>query len=100
LVNDRASWSHLFERNGRCKPAPEPPQPIRWCLGARALNFSRALREQFDGLHGYRVLPLDFDFEPEAMASEGFHPGPPIYALWRKNLAELIKSDFTREGDS
>lgn len=79
---------------------PALPQPIRWCLGTRAENFSRALQRQFHGLHGCRVVPLDFDFKPEAMATDGFHPGPPIYALWGKNLAGLVRTDFLKEGDS
>jgi lysophospholipase L1-like esterase len=28
------------------------------------------------------------------MAADGFHPGPPAYALWGQAIAQAIRTDF------
>jgi lysophospholipase L1-like esterase len=61
---------------------PALPQPLRWALGAQARRFDRRLaawcRTQPDCLH----LPFGELPDRAMLASDGFHPGPPIYARW------------------
>lgn len=66
---------------------PALPQPMRWFLGQRAKAFNRALEHFVKAHPECRVLVSPFDFVPEMMASDGFHPGPPAYALWAKTAA-------------
>ncbi len=71
---------------------PALPQPLRWFLGERARRFDAALRElasrRADALH----VPLDDIDDPTLMASDGFHPGPELYAHWGRMMAEIIAS--------
>lgn len=61
---------------------PALPQPLRWALGAQARRFDARLAAwcgaQSDCLH----LPFGELPDTGMMASDGFHPGPPIYARW------------------
>ena len=36
-------------------------------------------------------IPLNLPVGPEYMASDGFHPGLGIYALWGQAAAEMIR---------
>jgi lysophospholipase L1-like esterase len=71
---------------------PSLPEPLRWYIGSRAKRVDFAIqgwsRDQPDCDH----IQLNFPVGPEYMASDGFHPGPGIYALWGKAAAELIRS--------
>lgn len=70
---------------------PALPHPLRWYLGARARRFDRVLAvwasEQRDCSH----VALDFAPDPALAASDGFHPGPPAYAIWAEALASRIR---------
>ena len=66
---------------------PALPQPLRWFLGQRAKAFNRQLATFAQGRADCRVLDLPLDFKPEMMASDGFHPGVPAYALWAEAVA-------------
>lgn len=70
---------------------PALAQPLRWHLGQRAQAFDQALR-QLHKQHANSVyLPLNFDLNSKAMASDGFHPGRPVYREWAKQLANIVK---------
>lgn len=66
---------------------PALPQPLRWFLGQRAKAFNRQLLTFAQARADCCVLALPFDFKPEMMASDGFHPGVPAYALWAEAVA-------------
>ena len=72
---------------------PALPQPLRGLLGLRALAFTRTI-ERFcrdaDGCVFVSAAESYRDLPQEAMASDGFHPGPQIYQLWASTLAERI----------
>lgn len=64
---------------------PALPQPLRWFIGARAVDLDGALArvaEETGCLH----LPIAFDerITEAEMASDGFHPGPLVYAEWAR----------------
>jgi lysophospholipase L1-like esterase len=39
-------------------------------------------------------MPAAYDPEPALMAQDGFHPSEKFYALWAKELASRIISDW------
>jgi lysophospholipase L1-like esterase len=71
---------------------PSLPEPLRGCIGDRAKRLDNAIqswsREQPDCDH----IRLDFPVSTENMASDGFHPGPGIYALWADAAAAVIRA--------
>lgn len=70
---------------------PALPQPLRWYLGRRARQFDRTLRRLVAEEEGAHYVPLDFPATAEMMASDRFHPGPPIYAAWAARAAATIR---------
>ena len=54
---------------------PALPQPLRWCLGSRAIAFSRALESDVAAEANSRFLALDFTEDVTQMARDGFSPG-------------------------
>ena len=67
------------------------PQPLRWLAGRDAAAHERALArwavQQSAVSHLPFELPLD---DPALLASDGFHPGAPLYRLWGDALAMHI----------
>ena len=75
---------------------PALPQPLRWWLGRRAERFDAALEAWARSRPGCEYLGLRAGGEVEVpdarmMASDGFHPGPAIYALWARAAARRIR---------
>jgi lysophospholipase L1-like esterase len=71
---------------------PALPQPLRWYVGSRARDFNRVLAEVAASRPGCEFLALGHEMmDISAMASDGFHPGPPIYALWAREAAKRIQ---------
>ena len=70
---------------------PALPQPLRWYVGSRARDFNRILADLAGKRPGCEFLALGHEMmDVSAMASDGFHPGPPIYALWAREAARRI----------
>lgn len=69
---------------------PALPQPLRWVIGARATQFNDDLRQDVAGAEATTFLDLRFSADTTLMASDGFHPGPGIYAQWGEKVAALI----------
>jgi lysophospholipase L1-like esterase len=71
---------------------PALPQPLRWYLGARARLFDEALRAWAESRPCCEYLqPLDGEYRG-MMATDGFHPGPAMYALWGAEAARRISA--------
>ena len=71
---------------------PALPQPLRWYVGSRARDFNRVLAGVARERPGCDYLELEHrGMDVTAMASDGFHPGPPLYALWAQEAAALIR---------
>jgi lysophospholipase L1-like esterase len=75
---------------------PALPQPLRWYLGARARELDRALAASLPDGHGTEHLPFQGDVDAARMASDGFHPGPPVYEAWGAAAAGRIAATFAR----
>jgi lysophospholipase L1-like esterase len=69
---------------------PAVPEPLRGYLARRARALDDALRAWAATTPDVEHLPLDDGFDPAAMAPDGFHPGPALYALWARAAAERI----------
>jgi lysophospholipase L1-like esterase len=69
---------------------PALPQPLRWHLGGRATQFNDDLAAVVASEPGVRLINLRFEADAGMMASDGFHPGIPIYSEWGERAARLI----------
>jgi len=69
---------------------PALPQPLRWHLGSRATEFNEAIAAAVDAEPDVRLIDLRFEADAGMMASDGFHPGAPIYSEWAERAARLI----------
>lgn len=69
---------------------PALPQPLRWVLGARATQFNDDLRQDIAADGAATFLDLRFTADTTLIASDGFHPGPGIYAEWGARVAAKI----------
>ncbi len=67
---------------------PLLPHPLRSVLGRHAIRLDRALQQAFPDAH----VPFDMPMDTALMASDGFHPGPDIYARWGRLLAARIEN--------
>jgi len=66
---------------------PALPQPLRWFLGTRAQAFNRQLATFVASQTDCSLVALEFGFDRNWMARDGFHPGPSAYALWAEAAA-------------
>ena len=69
---------------------PALPQPLRWHLGGRATEFHDALGEDVAAESDACLVDLRFTADAGMMASDGFHPGAPIYAEWAARAVRII----------
>ena len=74
---------------------PALPQPLRWMAGADARRHNRALREwvrvRAASIGDVSMARLDHvRLTRESMASDGFHPGEPVYRAVALALADHI----------
>ena len=74
---------------------PALPQPLRWHLGSRATEFNEALAEAVETDPDTHLVNLRFSADASMMASDGFHPGAPIYSEWAERAAAIILSRET-----
>jgi lysophospholipase L1-like esterase len=70
---------------------PALPQPLRWCLGARARHFNDLLRGVVAADARCELLELQLPMQPRYIAADGFHPGADAYALWGRAAATAIR---------
>lgn len=69
---------------------PALPQPLRWILGSRATRFNRYLEADVAADENTTFLDVRFTSDTSLMASDGFHPGPGVYAQWGERVAAVI----------
>ena len=58
---------------------PGLPQPLRWVAGADARRHNGALRDWAATRSDVSCVDMALPLDPAGMASDGFHPGAPIY---------------------
>jgi lysophospholipase L1-like esterase len=69
---------------------PGLPQPLRWVMGADARRHDAALAHWAQRRDDVSHVPIDLPLDPKVMASDGFHPGEPVYRLCGLALAGHI----------
>lgn len=69
---------------------PALPQPLRWYIGERARTFNRHLAAFAQEKERCALLDPKFTSDVSQMASDGFHPGPAIYASWAEAAASML----------
>lgn len=74
---------------------PALPQPLRWYLGSRAKQFDRVLEDLAANGSGSEFVKLSYTVDVQFMATDGFHPGPAIYALWGADIARRIRARWS-----
>jgi lysophospholipase L1-like esterase len=77
---------------------PALPQPLRWHLGSRATEFNEALSTAVASDPDTHVVNLRFSADASMMASDGFHPGAPIYSEWAERAVQIILSREANAG--
>jgi lysophospholipase L1-like esterase len=66
---------------------PLLPEPLRRILGADARRHDRALAEWAADQSAVSHARFDIDLNAQSMASDGFHPGEPVYRACGEALA-------------
>ena len=69
---------------------PLLPWPLRYILGARTARFDRGLAGMADARNNCLHVPLDVVIEPDKMATDGFHAGPQMHAIWARILIRAM----------
>jgi len=72
---------------------PRLPNPLRWTLGHQAERFDRGLRELVQSRDDTTLIPADMRLDNGVMASDGFHPGPKVYAHWADIIIAQLRKD-------
>lgn len=73
---------------------PLLPNPLRWSIGRQAMRFDTALSQHIATMPGATHVALKLPMDTSLMAKDGFHPSPAIYAVWAKEMASRIISDW------
>ena len=69
---------------------PALPQPLRFVAGREARRHDRALARWAAGRIGVAHVPVAIELRPSMMASDGFHPGEPVYRICGHALADHL----------
>ena len=69
---------------------PALPQPLRWVAGADARRHDAALAAWAATRGDVSHVPIDYPLDVGTMASDGFHPGVPVYQACAEALAAHV----------
>ena len=75
---------------------PAVPQPLRWYLGRYARSLDNALEAWVAPQPHLRFCSLQWAAGRDAIATDGFHPGPAGYARWSGVMAEKAADVISR----
>ena len=78
---------------------PRLPQPLRHVMGAEARAHDEAMARWAATRDDVSHLPIALDLGIEHMASDGFHPGEPVYRATGEALARYIATRLTPPPD-
>ena len=73
---------------------PLLPQPLAGVLGEHAARLDKVQINVLADETDCRLVRPELTMTAEVMASDGFHPGAPVYAAWGSEVARLIRQDF------
>ena len=69
---------------------PGLPQPLRWVAGADAMRHNAALAEWAGTRGDVSCVEMEMPLNRDVMASDGFHPGEPVYRYCANAIAHHI----------
>lgn len=69
---------------------PLLPQPLRWVIGSDARRHDAALSRWAATRRDVSHAPFEMPLDAASMASDGFHPGEPVYRACGEALARFI----------
>lgn len=72
------------------------PHPLRWFMGRWASDMNHRLARHLAHQPDRVLLPLPPGDARDALAADGFHPGPTGYALWARALRDCIRTHALR----
>jgi len=72
---------------------PGLPQPLRWVAGADAKRHNAALVEWAATRNDVSCVDMSLPLDPGSMASDGFHPGEPVYRYCASTIARHIATE-------
>lgn len=76
---------------------PALPNPLAWLFGKYAEQMNQVLYKWLESQNQFRFIQYDiesFQAMNLPMASDGFHPGKEIYAIWGQQIAALVRQSF------
>jgi len=76
---------------------PLLPQPLRWIIGRDARRHDAAMARWAAGRSDASHVPIDISLAADCMASDGFHPGEPVYRTCGQALARFIANELTNK---
>jgi lysophospholipase L1-like esterase len=76
---------------------PLLPQPLRWIMGRDALRHDTAMARWAATRPDVSHVPIAITLDPSCMASDGFHPGEPVYRICGQALARHIAETIITE---
>ncbi len=71
---------------------PGLPQPLRWVAGADARRHNAALQEWVSTRGDVSCVDMEMPLNCGVMASDGFHPGEPVYRYCASTIAAHIST--------
>lgn len=75
---------------------PLLPQPLRGVMGRDAVAHNAALRRWAATRADVSCVSIDFEMQADWMASDGFHPGEPVYRVCGEAVAAHIAAYIAR----
>jgi lysophospholipase L1-like esterase len=94
LLQERGAAHVVFAPLPPVHRFPLLPQPLRHIAGADARRHDQAMALWASARAATRGdvshVPIDIELGPEQMASDGFHPGEPVYRICGETLAKHI----------
>jgi len=76
---------------------PALPNPLAWLFGKYAEQMNQVLYKWLESQNQFKFIQYDiesFQAMNLPMASDGFHPGKEIYAIWGQQIAALVRQSF------
>jgi lysophospholipase L1-like esterase len=75
---------------------PLLPQPLRRVMGDDARRHNDALAAWARTRADVSCVPIPLTLGPDTMASDGFHPGEPVYRVCGEALAAFVAEQWSR----
>ncbi|MCY4179782.1 MAG: SGNH/GDSL hydrolase family protein [Litoreibacter sp.] len=94
LLRSKFGVRHIYASGiPRIADFPLLPPVLRWILSRQGLRYDAGLEELSAKRPDVTHMPSDMELHG-LMSSDGFHPGPEVYAHWAKGVAAQILSDL------